>query len=184
MSDGCKDPSDSQDTENTENARQDSRQASTSSLRVDFSGEWERRADDSEKMASTVMTSPGSLMASTTHTISMNPPALSVFEIKETWQNNTSQRKYDIGGDSIETEYNDKQFKEKCYWLGDALVVQKLSQANDFEILVTRYLEDDRIRLVTVRKNLNTGDTTESVSFFTKKSGKSEATRGSEEEEA
>jgi hypothetical protein len=144
------------------------RRSSTASLRVDFSGVWDRQADDSEKMMSTVMQSQGDVLKST-HEISMDSPALSSFQIIESSAKTNIERTYQIGGDFIETSLDDKVYKEKCFWLGDALVIQRLSLTNDVEITLTRFLENDRIRLVTVRKNLNTGDNTESVSFFTKR---------------
>ena len=146
-----------------------SRQRSTTSLRVDFSGVWERQADDGEKMMSSVMQSK-EVLTKAIHTITMNPPELNSFNIveKSTKTNISVERSYEIGGDYIETTYDDKAFKEKCYWLGDALVIQKLSLANDVEIVITRFAEGDQIRLVTVRNNLNTGDKTESVAFFTR----------------
>ena len=152
----------------TEQQHRASRQVS-SSLRVDFSGVWERHAEDSEKMMSTVMQSgdKANVMQST-HAITMDAPLLSTFQLVETSPKSRADRSYNIGGDYIETSVDGKAFKEKCYWLGDALVIQRLSLANDVEITLTRYLENTRLRLVTVRKNLNTGDNTESVSFFTR----------------
>jgi len=144
------------------------RQASTSSLRVDFSGVWERQTDNTEKMMSSVMQSHAGVMNST-HTITMDAPTLSTFQIVETSSKTNVERNFQIGGDAIEVSQDDKTYKEKCYWLGEALVVQRLSVTNDVEIVITRFLEKDRMRLVTVRKNLHTGDNTESVSFFTKR---------------
>jgi hypothetical protein len=121
-------------------------------------------------MMSTVMKSTGAGVVKATHAITMNAPALSSFQIVETSSSTMTsggERSYDIGGGYIETSYDNKAFREKCYWLGEALVIQRVSLANDFEMIITRYLEKDRLCLVTVRKNLNTGDTTESVSFFT-----------------
>lgn len=166
----------------TSSEQQSSRQASTSSLRVDFSGVWERQADDSEKMMTSVMQAGGGVISSamkSTHAITMDAPALSTFQMVETTSKSRVDRSYNIGGDYIETSHDDKPFKEKCYWLGDALVIQHLSLANDVEVVLTRYLENDRLRLVTVRKNLHTGDTTESVSFFTKVEEKEEGEAGS-----
>lgn len=151
----------------------------SSSLRVDISGVWTRQ----DGMGSSGAASSGFLggfsSVAVSHVITMDPPFYSGVRIQENNGPLSADYSYRIGADYISTVVNKRKFIERCYWEGEALVQKRIPESRDYELIMKRYLEDapsvggttvarkdSRLRLVTVKKNLKTGDETETIQFF------------------
>lgn len=152
------------------------------SLRVDLSGVWQRVDAAGSKgifgsFSSTQMV----------HTITMDPPFYSGVRIQEIGGPINSDYTFELGGEYTPTIINGKKFLERCYWEGEALVQKRVPETRDYELVMKRYLEtpnmglgsrtavgkkDSKLRIVTVKINLATGNETETIQFF-KKTGPS-----------
>lgn len=90
---------------------------------------------------------------SMTHTLTMNSPELSVLRLQEKGGPIDTDTTYDIGGESVTIKAGPREFVDAVKWddAAGTLVMTRLHVPDkDFEVVVTRYLEDNgsSIRLV------------------------------------
>lgn len=111
-----------------------------------------------------------------THIITMNPPYFDKIRLQEKGGPLDLDSIYDasLGGASaatpVERSILKKKYWDTCYWEGNAIILKRVHELNDYELILKRYLEDDgnTIRLVSVHHNLKTNEQVESISFFNK----------------
>lgn len=110
-----------------------------------------------------------------THTITMDPPFYTGFRLHEKGGPLDLDNTYQVGSGAATSKpvlntILKKKFWESVYWEGSALIVRRVHELNDFELVMKRYLEENGtvIRLVSVHHNLVTNEEIESISFFTK----------------
>lgn len=141
--------------------------------RPDFTGVWRRTNTSNYESfigaqgAGFVQRKLAASMA-LTHTIDMTDSSLRLREVGGPLNKDTF---YDIGSSSwIETEIVKRKFKEKCFWEGEVIVIHRIHILNDFELILKRYLEDAgrTVRLVSLHRNLGTGQEVEAISMFSK----------------
>eukprot|EP00604_Paraphysomonas_vestita_P000457 CAMPEP_0174826044 /NCGR_PEP_ID=MMETSP1107-20130205/43438_1 /TAXON_ID=36770 /ORGANISM="Paraphysomonas vestita, Strain GFlagA" /LENGTH=733 /DNA_ID=CAMNT_0016058409 /DNA_START=2773 /DNA_END=4974 /DNA_ORIENTATION=- len=152
-------------------------------LKVDLSGVWVRvdGMGTNGTSTKTIFSTFGS--SQVTHTITMDPPFYSGVRIVESGGPINTDYTFEFGGDYVPTVVNGKKFLERCYWEGEAMVQRRVPETRDYELVMKRYLEspnmglggktsigkkDFKLRLVTVKTNLKTGDETETIQFFKK----------------
>lgn len=104
------------------------------------------------------------------HTITMNPPHMSGLQLQEKGGPLDVCNLYHIGAAPKGVKLLKKMYMDSVMWEGDALVLKKVHEHGDHEMIMKRYLEDDNqvIRLVSIHHNLNTGEEVEGISFFSK----------------
>ena len=102
-----------------------------------------------------------------THTITMKE---SSFELKEVGGPLNNISKLCIGADDfVDVTLMKKKYREKAFWEGDVLVIQRVHVDNDHEMVLRRYLEGtngETIRLVSLHRNLKNGQEVEALKII------------------
>ena len=75
---------------------------------------------------------------------------------------------YTIGNDFQDSKILERTFRDKAYWMGDALVLHRVVVTGEFELVLTRTLSDEEGELVlkSVHRNLENMHETEATTWF------------------
>ncbi len=110
-----------------------------------------------------------------THTITTDDGACDLlgFRLQEKAGPINSDCLYTVNGPSIDTVIVGKKFKERATWDGDTLVVTRVHEAGDFELVLTRRLDDGsdgtvELVLTSMHRDLLTGKETQATSWWAK----------------
>eukprot|EP01038_Epipyxis_sp_PR26KG_P013309 gene13309-17831_t len=163
-------------------------------IKIDYSGEWHRtNAMNIGAINSSSNTGNFNLQQKleanikVVHFITMNPPSLSTFRLREINGSVSYDNLYKIGEDYVDELLSNKRCRTRCYWESNTLVLHRINLDDSFELVFKRFLESSSenspsissntnkrnatsaiLRLVTTRRSLVTGEETESMALFEK----------------
>lgn len=103
------------------------------------------------------------------HTISMDSERRAL-RLKEAGGPLNIDNTYTMGNDFIKTTILKNTFKDKAYWNGTSIIIQRVVDDGTFELIMTRSLEDDgnQIVLTSLHRDLTTMVETVATSWFSK----------------
>jgi hypothetical protein len=135
----------------------------------DLSGIWKRSSGTFDNVSTNSSVAVSTLTF--THIISMTLNQIRIQEFGGTLKMEDSTYTID-SQEYIKTTYMKKLYRSRCYWEGETLVMHRINVSDSYELLIKRDLEEKGtiIRLVSIYRNVVTGEEAESMSIFNESS--------------